>query len=103
MSDGFYRFPAMAKAGEWTNEEQVVKVREKSTEACNAFWVYEITVQSKKADHERRTRYGMKLMSLLHCVETALRMEFGDDEVAEFQQATEEKNRKRGYYWEETE
>lgn len=30
---GFYRFPAMAKLGEWTNEGQAVKILEEADEA----------------------------------------------------------------------
>lgn len=42
---GFYRFPAMAKLGEFTNEEQAEKVWDEATEAFNALldslWDYD--------------------------------------------------------------
>ena len=76
MSD-FYRFPAMAKLGEWTNEQQADKVRGESLEACNALWDYDMGARFGKPDTtKRRTAYGMELMDVIHAVETALRMEF---------------------------
>lgn len=98
MSD-FYRFPAMAKLGEWTNEQQADKVRGESLEACNALWDYDMGARFGKPDTtKRRTAYGMELMDVIHAAETALRMEFDDAEVDCLRDAVEDKNRKRGYY-----
>ena len=98
MSD-FYRFPAMANLGEWTNEQQADKVRGESLEACNALWDYDMGARFGKPDTtKRRTAYGMELMDVIHAVETALRMEFSDAEVGGLRDAVEDKNRKRGYY-----
>lgn len=95
----FYRFPAMAGLGERDNEQQVEKLRSESLEACGALWDYDMGVRFGKPNApERRTAYGMELMDVIHAAETALRMEFGDDEVAELRDAVEAKNRKRGYY-----
>ena len=50
-------------------------------------------------DPEREKRaYGMELMDVIHAAETALRMEFSEDEAAELQSAVIGKNGKRGYY-----
>lgn len=94
---GFYRFPAMAKLGEWTNEGQAVKILEEADEAksAQAFWCYGNGSGDEDAD---RTAYGMELMDVIHAAETALRMEFSDAEVVGLQLKVIEKNRKRGYY-----
>lgn len=100
---GFYRFPAMAKLGERTNEQQAEKVRSESLEACNALWDYDMGARFGKPDApKRRTAYGIELMDVIHAAETALRMEFGDEEVDALRDAVEEKNRKRGYYGKES-
>ena len=96
---GFYRFPAMAKMGEWTNEQQVEKLRSESIEACNALWDYDIGARFGKPNApNRRNAYGMELIDVIHAAETALRMEFSDEEVGTLRDAVEDKNRKRGYY-----
>lgn len=99
---GFYRFPAMAKLGEWTNEEQAEKVRDEATEACSALrdglWDYNTGTRRKEMSDSDRTAYGMELMDVIHAAETAMRMEFSDEEVASLHIATVAKNLKRGYY-----
>ena len=99
---GLYRFPAMAKLGEWTNEEQAEKVWDEATEAFNALrdglWDYDTGTRREEMMDADRTAYGMELMDVIHAAETALRMEFGDAEVDCLRDAVEDKNRKRGYY-----
>ncbi len=99
---GFYRFPAMAKLGEFTNEEQAEKVLDEATEAYNALrdslWDYDTGTRREEMSDSDRTAYGMELMDVIHAAETALRMEFGDAEVDGLRDAVEGKNRKRGYY-----
>lgn len=99
---GFYRFPAMAKLGEWTNEEQAEKVWDEATEAYNALrdslWDYDTGTRREEMSDSDRTAYGMELMDVIHAAETALRMEFDDNEVDGLREAVEEKNRRRGYY-----
>lgn len=99
---GFYRFPAMAKLGEWTNEEQAEKVWDEATEAYNALrdslWDYDTGTRREEMSDSDRTAYGMELMDVIHAAETALRMEFSDAEVVGLQLKVIEKNRKRGYY-----
>lgn len=100
---GFYRFPAMARLGEWTNEWQAERVRGEILEACNALWDYDMGLRLKKPNtYARRTAYGMELMDVIHAAETALRMEFGDAEVDGLRDKVEEKNRVRGYYGKES-
>lgn len=99
---GFYRFPAMAKLGEWTNEEQAEKVLDEAAEAFNALrdglWDYDTGTRLEEMRDADRTAYGMELMDVIHAAETALRMEFDDSEVDGLRDAVEDKNRKRGYY-----
>lgn len=99
---GFYRFPAMAKLGEFTNKEQAEKVRDEATEACSALrdglWDYNTGTRRKEMSDSDRTAYGMELMDVIHAAETAMRMEFSDEEVASLHIATVAKNLKRGYY-----
>lgn len=98
----FYRFPAMAKLGEFTNEEQAEKVWDEAAEAFNALrdglWDYDTGKRREEMRDADRTSYGMELMDVIHAAETALRMEFSDAEVDALRDAVEDKNRKRGYY-----
>lgn len=86
MSD-FYRFPAMAKLDEWDNADQLTKTREEVEEANSAYYAVNNEIP-----------YGVELMDVIHACETALRMNFTDDEVANLHSLAVEKNRKRGYY-----
>lgn len=99
---GFYRFPSMAKLGEWTNEHQVTKVCCEACEAWDALrdclWDYDTGTRREEMSEADRTAYGMELMDVIHAAETALRMEFSDAEVDGLREAVEEKNRRRGYY-----
>lgn len=101
MSD-FYRFPAMAKLGEWTNEQQAEKVWDEAAEAFNALrdglWDYDAGKRREEMSEADRTAYGMELMDVIHAAETALRMEFSENEVDNLKIATIVKNIKRGYY-----
>lgn len=103
---GFYRFPAMARLGEWTNEHQVTKVCCEACEAWDALrdclWDYDTGKRREEPIEADRTAYGMELMDVIHAAETALRMEFSDDEVNELRGMVERKNRKRGYYGRES-
>lgn len=103
---GFYRFPALAGLCEFSNDEQLDHLVGESREAVDAYgeWEAEAGVPSSarrvcgSGCAEAKRAYGMELMDVIHAAETALRMEFGDDEVAELRDAVEAKNRKRGYY-----
>lgn len=99
---GFYRFPAMAKLGEWTSEQQAQKVLDEACEAFNALrdglWDYDTGERREMMSEADRTAYGMELMDVIHAAETALRMEFSNGEVDNLRNAVIEKNRKRGYY-----
>lgn len=100
MTD-FYRFPAMAKLGEFTEEEQLKHMQSEATEAVMQYarWYLTTTI---KVDRDlvriERNKFGMELMDYIHSGETALRMLFTDEEVEELRNAVIEKNRARGYY-----
>lgn len=99
---GFYRFPAMAKLGEFTNEEQAEKVWDEATEAFNALldslWDYDTGTRREEMSDSDRTAYGMELMDVIHAAETALRMGFSDEQVDRLRELVIEKNATRGYY-----
>lgn len=99
---GFYRFPAMARLGEWTNEQQAEKVWDEAAEAFNSLrdglWDYDTGTRRDGMSDADRTAYGMELMDVIHAAETALRMEFTDAEAVKLQLAVIVKNNKRGYY-----
>lgn len=96
---GFYRFPAMAKLDEWNLMQQRTKLLEEAYEVTGAAYALG-EARLTNADHTEDCRqlYGMKLMDVIHAAETALRMEFEDEEVETLRDMVEEKNRKRGYY-----
>lgn len=87
MTNEFYRFPAMAKLSEWDNSDQIIKIEEETDEVSRAYH-----------GNEGNIPYGVELMDVIHAAETALRMEFTDEEVEHLHALTIEKNRKRGYY-----
>lgn len=102
VESGFYRFPAISVPGGLTNEDQTEKLWEETTEAFNALrdWTWDCDAE-KPIDEPReedRTAYGMELMDVIHAAETALRMEFSENEVDNLKIATIVKNIKRGYY-----
>lgn len=83
----FYRFPAMAGLNEWDDAQQVEKIAEEVEEARKAYY-----------GSDSEIPYGVELMDVIHAAETALRMNFNDDEVSHLYGLAVEKNRKRGYY-----
>lgn len=83
MSD-FYRFPAMDKPAEWDNSDQIVKMEEELSKARDTY--YEV---------DGEIAYGVKLMDLICDIETALRMNFNDNEVEHLRQLAIEGHRKR--------
>lgn len=87
---GFYRFPAMKGLEEWDNADQIKKIEEEVDEAKEAYF-----------GSTGELPYGLELMDVIQAAETALRINFGEDEVEHLRQLTIEKNRKRGYYGEE--
>lgn len=88
---GFYRFPAMAKLGEWDNSDQIAKIDEEVEEVRDAYY---------SSDNE--IAYGVELMDVIQATETALRMNFSENEITHLHELAIEKNRKRGYYDDET-
>lgn len=106
MSD-FYRFPAMAKLGEFTTIQHVNYIAQEVREAIDAALKMQssydhasntlVREDFAEADNDR-FEYGKELMDVIHSAETALRIAFDDSEVDGLRDAVEEKNRKRGYY-----
>lgn len=89
----FYRFPAISGIEKITNKQQIEKIRSEYIEVARA----EIRYRCEK-ENDKRVDYGMELMDIIHAAETALRIEFTEDEVAELRKMVEEKNRARDYY-----
>ena len=81
-----YRFPAIKNYNAFTNTEQLKYIEGELREAYSANY-----------DKERQA-YGMELLDVIHATETALRMEFSEQEVEELAAKVREKNAKRGYY-----
>lgn len=116
---GFYRFPAMSRPYAADRRSQCAKVREEADEVEIARDDLEsaelgmpsvcdfddlplaVRVVSIRARMTMcRIAYGMELMDVIHAAETALRMDFADDEVSELRDMVERKNQRRCYYGE---
>lgn len=102
----FYRFPAMAQLGDWVIQDQLAKIKDETDEvitACGEYGCKQLATGYASPESEKaREEYLMELMDVIHCVETALRMEDVDNKECErIQQLVIEKNRKRGYYGKE--
>lgn len=101
-----YRFPAMAKLKERDGQEQLACIGHELAEAHEACEAWEATCGIPGSVQRvcgtdalaRRWAYGMELMDVIHAAETALRMEFSDDEARDLRTEVERKNRERGYY-----
>lgn len=91
--DSFYRFPRLKEIEQLSRKDQVAKIRSECIEADKASIRYGLY-----RGEDERSDYGIELMDVIHAVETALRMEFDDEEVKELRDHTERKNRERGYY-----
>lgn len=84
----FYRFPAMARLGEWTSDLQAEKVCEEAQELAEA------SAQGSTCYED-----DFEAMDVIHSVENYLRMKGHSDETLEMLRSLViEKNRKRGYY-----
>lgn len=98
---GFYKFPAMALPDGHSRIDQMGKLFSETDEVDKArrelALAYDFCDDRDEIEMYR-TAYGMELMDVIHATETALRMEFGDDEVIALQLKVVEKNRRRGYY-----
>lgn len=81
-----YRFPPMANIEMFETLEQLEYIEQELREAYEA-----------NHDNERQA-YGMELLDVIHATETALRMEFSEQEVERLRAMVIEKNAKRGYY-----
>lgn len=98
---GFYRFPAMAMFREYDSKDQLEYIQGEAIEAFQQYARWKFAVQQDlsygKVNGER-IAYGLEIMDVIHAAETALRIEFSDDEISMMRDAVEAKNRRRGYY-----
>ena len=99
-SRAFYRFSAMTRLEELASQEQLAYIGYELAEAHEAYKTWEATcgipgsVQRVCGTDAPTRRWAY----VIHAAETALRMEFSDDEARDLRNAVERKNRERGYY-----
>ena len=101
---GFYRFPAMAMPDGYSRLDQFGKIIEEVSEVESARRTLSLADDfcDDRGEIERyREAYGTELMDVIHAAETALRMEFSEEEVSRLRDKVIEKNSKRGYYGED--
>ena len=96
-----YRFPAIANPPDCV-KKQLDKIGEELAEVREA---YERMIRAKRSHgedseeyKEARMQYGIEHLDVIQSDETALRMEFAEDEVEEFRAKVIEKNANRSYY-----
>lgn len=101
VESGFYRFPAIAASDGFSRLDQFGKLIEEVSEVESARRTLSLAddfCDDRDEIEMYRTAYGMELMDVIHAAETALRMEFSENEVDNLKIATIVKNIKRGYY-----
>lgn len=94
----FYRFPAMAKLDEIKRSDQFEKIKEEFYEVKEAYYSLCMLGMFNQGKAKYQIEYGMELMDVIHATETALRIEFTDQEIDELQRLVIAKNDERGYY-----
>lgn len=87
-----YRFPAVVTDNNL--REQLQKILTEYKEAKSA----EIRYRCNGKERVEKTAFGMELLDIIHATETALRMEYTEEEVEELRARVIEKNGNRGYY-----
>ena len=87
-----YRFPAVITDNDL--RDQIKKIHTELKEAKSA----EIRYRCSGKERIEKTSLGMELLDIIHAVETALRMEYTEEEVEELRAKVIEKNGNRGYY-----
>lgn len=87
-----YRFPAVVTDN--TLREQIDKIKTEWREAKSA----EIRYRCGGREAIEKQALGMELLDIIHAVETALRMEYTEEEIEELKAKVIEKNANRGYY-----
>lgn len=97
-----YRFPAMKPEALGDPQAQLGKIEDEAIEAIQAcgnagLMALEHGYASEEFE-DAMTNYGMELLDIIHATETALRMEFTDEEVEELRARVIEKNARRSYY-----
>ena len=89
-----YRFPAFKTNNDMTLREQMEKIKTEWKEAKSA----EIRYRCNGKERIEKTALGMELLDIIHATETALRMDYTEEEVEELRTKVIEKNATRGYY-----
>ena len=87
-----YRFPPVITDNDL--RQQIQKILTELKEAKSA----EIRYRCSGKERIEKTALGMELLDIIHATETALRMEYTEDEVDELRAKVIEKNANRGYY-----
>lgn len=93
----------MKNLGDFTISDQLAKIEDETKEAikaCGDYGCVQLKTWFDSPEAEKaREEYLMELLDIIHCVETALRMEDVDEaEYERIRQLVIEKNRRRGYY-----
>ena len=89
-----YRFPAYIVTNDMNLRSQLDKILSEYREAKSQ----EIRYRCGGKDIIERQALGMELLDIIHATETALRMEFTDEEVEDYRAKVIEKNANRNYY-----
>lgn len=89
-----YRFPAFKINDEMDLRSQIQKILTELKEAKSA----EIRYRCSGKERIEKTALGMELLDIIHATETALRMEYTEDEIEDLIEKVIEKNSNRGYY-----
>lgn len=100
MTD-FYRFPALKTVQTYTQRGIIEKIGEELLEASAALGAWDTCEPYEQRWIFTRRDYGMELMDIIHACETALRMEFTDEEIDALHESVIEKNTARFYYQEQ--
>lgn len=89
-----YRFPAFKITDDMDIRSQITKIHTELKEAKSA----EIRYRCCGKERIEKTALGMELLDIIHATETALRMEYTEEEVEELRAKVIEKNANRMYY-----
>lgn len=88
-----YRFPAYKTDGIGL-KDQIKKIHTELKEAKSA----EIRYRCGGREKIEKNALGMELLDIIHATETALRIEYTQEEVEELRAKVIEKNARRNYY-----
>ena len=89
-----YRFPAFKVDDDMNLRSQIDKIKTELREAKSA----EIRYRCNGKEGIEKTALGMELLDIIHATETALRMEYTEEEVEDLRNKVIVKNQARNYY-----